>query len=88
MALAAPTPSPTGRAELLWDEELARVRAQREILSPAAVEAVKSALRSIVSEQGADDSLALATLALLEEMRELRPPARGRHLRALRLKLT
>jgi len=62
----------TERDERLWDEELARVRARRGTITPAAAAAVESALRSILGEQSQDDSLASSTLAALEEAAEPR----------------
>jgi hypothetical protein len=67
MALSATGTSPSDRDAHLWDEELEKVRACRETMTPAAVAAVESVLRSIRSEQAEDDSLVLYTLSVLEE---------------------
>lgn len=51
----------------MWNEEIARIWARHDTMSPATAAAVTSVLRSILREQLPDDGLALSTLALLEE---------------------
>lgn len=68
MALLAAVSPRADRDERLWSEELARVRACRYTMTPVAAAAVESVLRSILSEQTQDDSLAVSTLAALEEV--------------------
>lgn len=88
MALSATGSSPSDRDSHLWDEELGKVRARRETMTPAAVAAVESVLRSIRSEQAEDDSLVLYTLSVLEGRKELQGPVRRGRLAVLLLKFT
>jgi hypothetical protein len=66
MAIPTSVSAHIDRDEQLWNEELARVRARRGTMTPAAAAAVKAVLRSILSEQARGDTRVFCTLAALE----------------------
>ena len=68
MVLVAPQSVSAGRDELLWEEELARVRAGCHLLAPAAAAAVQSVLSSILDEPDQNGDLR-SVLALFQEVR-------------------
>ena len=69
MAFAASQSFPAGRGELLWEEELARVRAGHHLLTPPAAAAVQSVLSSILHEPAQNEEDLLSILALFQETR-------------------
>lgn len=80
MALAASQSVSAGRDELLWEEELARVRAGCHLLAPAAAAAVQSVLSSILDEPQNEENL-VSILALSQKVRETAHPTNTAHYR-------
>ena len=73
MALVASPSVSAGRDELLWEEELARVRTGCHLLAPAAAAAVQSVLSSILDEPQNEQDL-VSILALSQKVRETAHP--------------
>jgi hypothetical protein len=68
MAFAATVYTLTSRDQILWDKELARVRAECDTMSPAVTDAVQSVLRSVATERTYDGEIAASALALLDDL--------------------
>jgi hypothetical protein len=62
--------SPACRADLLWDKEIAQIRAARPTMTPSAIACVRAVLDAILHEADLESTVAASTRHLLDEIGE------------------
>lgn len=66
---AQATATPSAKSDLLWNREIAAIRAAHHTMSPAAIESVQAVLESILHEDDIEPTATTAIRQLLHEIR-------------------